>query len=426
MAITPAKLGLTYRLADCLRLHELIGPARSREMLLLAREIDAQTAMAWGMVTEITNVLSRFKSLFVIASASTLSFKGKAVSPQEVGRLLGVRYLLDGSVRKAGNRIRIAVQLIDAADGAQAWSERFDDTLEDVFDLQDKVALAVAGAIEPSVLAVEIRRAAERPTVNMSSYDLYLRAFPLERTHELAQVREALTLLERAIELDPTNGLALGLAAHCYYIIDFLYGWDENPEANRRRGVDVARRAIIAAADDASVLTYAALAILQIERDPAAAVAILDRAVALNPGNALPLHVNGFVRLRAGCPDIDLSIARIEMAMRLDPLGSDHVIHATCLGLGRLLQRRFEEAVALFKEWSTHNPFTDAFLASCYGHLGQTEPALESMKRYRAVSASPIDVFARVIFFDPAHVRLFLDGIALAEGKSAADAQDTH
>ena len=133
-----------------------------------------QEYFADGMVTEITTALSRIRSIFVIASASTLSFKGKAVSPQEVGRQLGVRYVLEGNVRKAGARVRISVQLIDAGDGAQVWADRFEDTLDDIFALQDAVALNVTAVIEPTVQTAEVRRAGKRPTDNMGSYDLYL------------------------------------------------------------------------------------------------------------------------------------------------------------------------------------------------------------------------------------------------------------
>jgi len=157
-----------------------------------------QDYFADGMVAEITTALSRIRSIFVIASGSTLSFKGKAVSPQEAGQRLGVRFVLEGSVRKAGSRVRIAVQLIDATDGAQVWAERFDDTLEDIFDLQDKVAVAVASKIEPTLLRAEIDRVARRPTTDMGSYDLSLRAAPLVFSFTRGGILEARDLLWRS------------------------------------------------------------------------------------------------------------------------------------------------------------------------------------------------------------------------------------
>src|SRR5579862_3762065 len=157
-----------------------------------------QDYFADGMVVEIVEALSRIRSIFVIASGSSLSFKGKGVAAQDAARQLGVRYVVEGSMRKAGGRVRIGVQLIDAADGAQIWTHRFEDTLEDVFALQDSVALAVAGKIEPTVQQAEIRRASARPTDNLSSYDLYLRALPLQRSFVRANILEALDLASRA------------------------------------------------------------------------------------------------------------------------------------------------------------------------------------------------------------------------------------
>ena len=211
-----------------------------------------QDYVADGMVVEIVEALSRIRSIFVIASGSGLSFKGKGVSAQEAARELGVRYVLEGNIRKAGGRVRIGVQLIDAVDGPQIWTHRFEDTLEDVFALQDKVALAVAGKIEPTVLEAEVRHASARPTEDMGSYDLYLRAVPLTRFYSRVEVLQALDLLNRAIALDPDYGSALQLAASCHYLI-VNYGWSADPESNRRQGIELAHRAIKASRDDAVV-----------------------------------------------------------------------------------------------------------------------------------------------------------------------------
>src|SRR5579863_4792338 len=229
-----------------------------------------QEYFADGMVLEIVEALSRIGSIFVIASSSTLSFKGKAVSAQDAARQLGVRYVLEGSVRKAGGRVRIGVQLIDAADGAQIWTHRFEDTLEDVFALQDSVALAVAGKIEPTVMQAEIRRASARPTDNLSSYDLYLRAIPLRRTFDRADMLGALDLLSRAITLDPAFGPALALAANCHRII-VLNLWSDDLESHRRLGLELAHRALKAAGDDADVLASVAANVDFVEGDHEAA-----------------------------------------------------------------------------------------------------------------------------------------------------------
>ena len=201
-----------------------------------------QEYFADGMVEEITNALSRFRSLFVIASSSALTFKGNAVGAQEAARQLGVRYVLEGSVRKAGSRVRISVKLIDAADGSQIWTNRFEDTLEDVFELQDRIALTVAGVIEPTVQWAEIRRASARSPENMGSYDLYLRAlhhrFASNRQESLA----ALGLLTRSIAIDPEFGPALSLAARLQQqaVVD---GWSDDQNESRSQGIALARRA---------------------------------------------------------------------------------------------------------------------------------------------------------------------------------------
>jgi adenylate cyclase len=187
-----------------------------------------QEYFADGMVEEIARALSRYRSIFVIGGGSGLSFKGKETSPQEVGKILGVRFVLEGSVRKAGVRVRIAVKLIDAADGAQVWADRFEDTLEDVFALQDRVALSVAGVIEPAVREADARRATARPTESIGSYDLALRGMARYRSFARDDLRAGLDMLNRAIALDPSYGMALAMTAFCHAML-LQYGWGMIP-----------------------------------------------------------------------------------------------------------------------------------------------------------------------------------------------------
>jgi TolB-like protein len=380
-----------------------------------------QEYFADGMVAEITNALSRFKSLFVIASSSTLTFKGKAVGAQDAAKQLGVRYVLEGSVRKAGNRVRIAVQLIDGSDGAQVWTDRFDDTLEDVFDLQDKVALGVTAKIEPTVQAAEIRRAFARPTENMTSYDLYLRALPLYFTFGERGMFEALDLLERAVLLDPDHALALSLAAGCHYMIH-RYGWTADTQTHQRQAIEMTHRSLRLAADDANVLIRAALIASDLERDPASAFALVDRAIAICPGSASVWGVSGGLWMRAG--ETDRAIEDLEMSMRLDPMGPARVSQISVMSLARFQQRRFGDAAALSREMIQNNdaPGAYACLAACYGHLGQIEAAREALHRYGELSGQPVEVFASSVFHAPAHIKLFLDGIALAGAKGSSEA----
>src|SRR5262249_17622328 len=174
-----------------------------------------QEYFADGMVEEIITALSRIRWLFVIARNSSFTYKGQAVDVKQVGRELGVLYVLEGSVRKGGNRVRITAQLIEAKSGAHLWADRFDGSLEDVFDLQDKVAVSVAGIIEPALQRAEMRRSAERPTTDLSAYDLYLRALAIHFPASKESVSKALSLLEQAITIDPHYGRALSWAAVC-------------------------------------------------------------------------------------------------------------------------------------------------------------------------------------------------------------------
>jgi adenylate cyclase len=205
-----------------------------------------------GMVEEIITALSRIRWLLVIARNSSFTYKGQAVDVRQVGRELGVRYVLEGSVRKAGNRVRISAQLIDAGSGAHLWADRFDGSLEEIFELQDRVASSVAGVIEPALQAAEAARSVGRPTADLPSYDLYLRAHAMIWS-SARQISEALPLLEQAIVRDPCYGPALAWAAYCCFRL-LLDGRSDDPAAHRQKGVDFARRALEVAGDDPGIL----------------------------------------------------------------------------------------------------------------------------------------------------------------------------
>src|SRR4051812_20878386 len=216
-----------------------------------------QEYFADGMVEEIITALSRIHWLFVIARNSTFTYKGQTIDVKRVGRELGVRYVLEGSVRKGGNRVRITAQLIDTMTGAHLWADRFDGSLEDVFELQDKVAVSVAGVIEPALQAAETARSASRPTNDLTAYDLYLRAYAMVWS-SARQTPEALRLMEQAIARDPSYGPALAGAALCCYRL-VTDGRSDNSAADRLKGTDFARRALEVAGDDPGILTTSAL-----------------------------------------------------------------------------------------------------------------------------------------------------------------------
>jgi len=208
-----------------------------------------QEYFADGMVEEIITALSRIRWLFVIARNSTFTYKGRSIDVKQVGRELGVRYVLEGSVRKSGQRVRITGQLIDVVNATHLWADRFDGSLEDVFELQDRVAISVAGVIEPTLQAAEFRRSSARPTSDLTAYDFYLRALPHQFSFASDRNALVLDLLGQAIDRDPRYGPALALAAFLHAQLD-VNGWTDDREASRRTALDLARRALRAAPDD--------------------------------------------------------------------------------------------------------------------------------------------------------------------------------
>src|SRR5208282_765257 len=293
-----------------------------------------------GMVEEIITALSRIGWLFVIARNSSFTYKGRSVDVKQVGRELGVRYVLEGSVRKAGQRVRITGQLIDALTGTHLWADRFDGTLEDVFELQDKVASSVAGVIEPALQAAETVRSAARPTNDLTAYDLYLRAYAMFWS-SARQMPEALRLTEQAIARDPRYGPALAWAAYC--CLGLLHGsQSEDREADRLKGTDFARRALEVAGDDPGILANVALALAYFGEDIGAMTALVDRALALNPSFARGWFISGVIKLWAGQPDIAINDS--EVSLRLSPRAP--MGPALCvIGGAHFFARHFDEAV---------------------------------------------------------------------------------
>jgi TolB-like protein len=373
-----------------------------------------QEYFADGMVEEIITALSRIRWLFVIARNSSFTYKGQAVDVKQVGRELGVRYVLEGSVRKAGGRVRITGQLIDAVTGAHLWADRFDGSLEDIFELQDKVAVSVAGIVEPTLQVSEIRRSAERPTSDLTAYDLYLRAVALASPWERNGIVAALDLLSRAIERDPRYGPALALAAMCHFNLH-VSGWTNDPELNRREGVDLARQALQVASDDPGVLARAAYAVAYFGEDIDAPIELIDRALALNPSFANGWVISGTLRLWAGQPE--LAIDHFETSLRLSP-------HARrtgtfmYIGMGHFFAQRFEEAAAMLRrslqEHAGWAP-TYRFLAACYAHMGRLDEARATIERLKAVT--PVIVPNAMHWRNPEHRELFLSGLRLAAGQ---------
>ncbi len=370
-----------------------------------------QEYFADGMVEEIITALSRIRWLFVIARNSSFTYKGRAVDVKQVGRELGVRYVLEGSVRKGGNRVRITAQLIDATNGTHLWADRFDGLLEDIFDLQDKVAVSVAGVVEPALQVAETARSARRPTSDLTAYDLYLRAlatyFPITRE----RVFEALHLLERAIKIDPRYGPALAWAALCHSrrVLD---GWADDLKASRRRATDLARQALNASENEPSVLAVGAFVLTMLGEDIDAMIGLVDRALALNPSFAHGWYISAGLRLAAG--QADLALEHVETSIRLSPRESTGT-PLMFIGVAYLLKREFDKAASKLllsvQDHPGHVP-SYRYLAACYAHMGRLDDAREIVKRLRVMT--PFVMPNEVVFRNPEHRDLFLSGLRLA------------
>jgi TolB-like protein len=370
-----------------------------------------------GVVEEIVSALSRFKSIFVISAGDSLVSDGKAMSPQDAARELGVRYVLEGSVRKAGGRVRITVHLVDASNGAEIWADRLDDTMEDVFALQDRVAARVAGVIETAMEEMDEVKATTRPTANISSYDLYLRSLSLFRISQKAEILAAIDLLDQAIALDPNFALAMSQSSVCHrQVID--HGWADDPDKVRRRGLELAERGLRLAGEDPRVMASVAIALPGLEGRLDRAVALMNRALALNPASSFLWLVSGSLQLKNGQPD--LAAEQLETAMRLDPISQMNAFARMYLASARFQQGRLDEALALFMTTSSRLPVSYAVLAALYGLRGEIDQAREALAQFKSLMIGTIDEAARIWFPRPEHRKLFLDGLALAEGEGPA------
>jgi len=372
-----------------------------------------QDYFADGMVEEIITALSHIRWLFVIARNSSFTYKGQSVDVKQVGRELGVHYVLEGSVRKAGHHVRITAQLIDAVSGAHLWADHFDGSIDDIFELQDKVAISVAGIIEPTLQAAEIRRSAERPTKDLTAYDLYLRALSHAYPWEKDGIVAALDLLGRAIELDPLYGSALAFAALCHTNLH-ANGWINDLDSSCREGVDLARRALRVASDDPGVLSNAAYALAYFGEDIDTAIELTERALTLNPSFARGWVNSGWLRLWAGQPEP--AISHFETSLRLSP----HARRAgtfMAIGVAHFFARRLEDARAMLlrslQEHPTWAP-TYRFLAACCAHMGRPDEAHEMVRRLRAIT--PLIVPSATHWRNIDQREFYLKGLRLAAG----------
>jgi adenylate cyclase len=334
-----------------------------------------QEYFADGMVEEIITALSRSKLLFVIARNSSFTFKGKTVDVKEVGRRLGVRYFLEGSVRKASGKVRIAGQLIDAITGAHIWADRFERDLADVFALQDEVTVAVVSAIQPKLLQAEIELATRRRPENLTAYDFYLRAIQQSYLGTREAVGEALRLARRALELDPRFGLVAALAGVCH-LLNVTEGYAKDPQFERKEAVRLFRLALSMDDSDPETLAWASITSAYMVGDAESEIEMADGAVAINPNSHLAWHARGWVYKTAGLTEE--AVRSFERAIRMSPI--DPLLHRDLAGMGIALIElgRFDEAIAAGKRAQRQNPsFATTYrcLASAFAHLGRNVEA---------------------------------------------------
>ncbi|MEO9189766.1 MAG: adenylate/guanylate cyclase domain-containing protein [Acetobacteraceae bacterium] len=377
-----------------------------------------QEYFADGMVEEIITALSRVRWFFVIARNSSFAYKGKSPDVRQVARELGVRYVLEGSVRKAAGRVRITGQLVDALTGAHIWANRFDGTLEDVFDLQDRVTASVVAAIEPKLRAAEIERAWRKPTENLQAYDLVLRAQAHLHARTREPIEEALRLLDQAIAIDPDYMRAVALKARMFQLRR-VWGIVLPDHPSITEAARLARLAGEEARDDPEVLWMAALTITVVGGDHTGGLSLIERSLALNPNSADALMVGGAIHGLRG--DVGTAVSLMDLAFRLNPMS----LEAHTLQIFRCYVHFASGQYGPALEWAEKAllqlpdllPVLRARIP-CLSMLGRAEEARAGVTRLLAGRPAETISIARAlmktIFLTPGSLNAFLDGLRRA------------
>ncbi len=336
-----------------------------------------------GVVEDIITALSRIRWLFVIARNSSFTYKGRAVDVKQIGRELGVRYVLEGSVRKAAHKVRITGQLIDATTGAHLWAERFESALDDIFELQDQVTEAVVGAIAPQLERAEIERAKRKPTESLDAYDYYLRGMAHLQLGSRESIDAALGQFSHALMRDPNFASAYAMAAWCYFWRK-VNGWMTNAPGEIAEGVRLARRAADLGRDDAVALTRGGHALAILTGDLASGIALLDRALLLNRNLASAWFLAGFLRTWNGEPDA--AIEHFAHAMRLSPLDPELYRMQAGLAAAHLFAGRFDAASSWAEKAFRELPsflMVVSVIAASHALAGRLDEAQRAMKHLR-------------------------------------------
>jgi len=376
----------------------------------------AQDYFVDGVVDDIISALSRSRWLFVIARNSSFTYKGRAVDEKQVGLELGVRYVLEGSLRKAADRIRITGQLVDTITGTNLWSERFEGKLDDIFALQDQMTTSIVGAIALHLQRAEIERAQHKPTESLDAYDYFLQAMAQMHRGTRETVDQALVLFAKAIELDATYATAYGIAAWCYFWRK-VNGWLGDGPREIAEGTRLARRAIELGMDDAVALTRASHALAILTGDLDSGLVLLDRAKMLNPNLVAAWFLGGYVRVWRG--DLDDAIAHFTQAMRLSPLDTEMYRMQGGMAFAHLFAGRFDEASSWATKALRNLPsflMVVAVVAASHALAGRNDEARQAIRQLRQldprVRASNLTDWLPIR--QPQHLAIFSDGLRRA------------
>lgn len=342
-----------------------------------------QDYFADGVVEDVIAALSRYRWLFVVARNSSFTYKSRTVDVKQIGRELGVRYVLEGSLRKASNRVRITGQLVDATTGAHHWADRFESVLEDIFALQDQITTSVVGAIVPQLERAEIERARHKPTESLDAYDYYLRGVARLHVGSREATDQALALFQQAMASDPDFSSACAMAAwcHCWHKVN---RWMADRPREMAAGADLARRAVELDKGDALALTRSGHALAHLAGDLEGGIALLDRALVLNPNLAAAWFLGAFLRVWRG--DTEAAIDHFAYAMRLSPLDPELYRMQAGMAAAHLFAGRFDVA----SEWA-EKAFRDlpgflmanAIIAASHALAGRELEAHRAMEHLR-------------------------------------------
>jgi adenylate cyclase len=371
-----------------IRVQDLALPDKPSIVVLPFDNMSAETGqdyLADGIVEAITAALSCIRSFFVIARSSAFTYKGRATNARDIGKELGVAYLLEGSVQKAGNRLRIIVQLIETEGGAHVWSSRFDGAIDDFFDLEDRITEQVAGALQPSIRIAEIERSRRKRPQDLSSYDFTMRAMPHVWALEKDESAKALELLEKALAIDPAYPLALSLAGWCHAQRS-VYNWAEDIAVSQAMARSLAERAAEMSGDDPIILAVLG-AVHTFVRNHGTARVLLERAVTLDPNAAWAWCRLGWLENYSDQPE--RAIANFERALRLSPIDPMNFNNYVGLGSAHEIAEEYDKATAFYRRALEERPNAGWIyrnLASALSGAGRVEEAkhafAEMMRNY--------------------------------------------